>query len=162
MKEENSKQGIIKNFAKNEKSVFTCIVVIIILIITNSVTLFFVVRNNDTANNVKKDENSQNINTAILEDASYKDLKFSNFVLAKRGKVYLLTANVMNEGKDTFNERIVDIAIKNKAGKTIAVFRGYIGQELVSNDSQMIRATCSSDIDLSNAWSKEITEHKTN
>ena len=72
--------------------------------------------------------------------------------------MYTLTTDVTNTSDNEITTKQVNINIKNKDGNTIISLLGYIGEDpMAVNETRTI--TASTQVDLSKAYSKEITAY---
>ena len=94
----------------------------------------------------------------IVKTEKYNNLEFSNVSLTKNNDIYILSMDVKNMAKEKSKLTHVDIIVKDKKGSEIVTLSGYIGKEL--EPDEVTTVTSSTYADLSEAYTKEITERK--
>lgn len=146
----------IASFVRNHKKLSIIILVIIIVLVAVFIILSSM---NKTDKGTETNKITAITTKGIVKDESYEGLSFKNFVLLKDDDMYTLTTDVTNTSNSEINIKQVNINIKNKDGNTIIALLGYIGETpMAVNETRTI--TASTQVDLSNAYSKEITAYK--
>ena len=145
----------IASFVRNHKPLCIALVVIIIVLIIAAIIFSGM---NKTEKGANAGKTTAITTEGIVKDESYEGLSFKNFVLIKNGDMYTLTTDVTNSSDSEINTNQVNINIKNKDGNTIISLLGYIGDTpMAVNETRTI--TASTQVDLSKAYSKEITAY---
>lgn len=145
----------ITSFVRNHKPLCIALIVIIIALVIASVVLSDM---NKTEKGTKDGKTTAITTEGIVKDESFEGLSFKNFVLVKTGNMYTLTTDVTNTSNNEITTKQVNINIKNKDGNTIISLLGYIGEDpMAVNETRTI--TASTQVDLSKAYSKDITAY---
>lgn len=145
-----------KELLKENKKLLAIAIAAAAVILVASVVFGITASNNDKA----KDNGTKAITAAgVVKDETFKELKFTNSTLVKDNDIYTLTMDVVNTSKQASKITEVNIPIKDKDGNEIITLLGYIGRELAPDEKAIITASTSAD--LSGAYTKEITERKT-
>lgn len=106
----------------------------------------------------KRKNPNEIVTKGIKKDETYNGLTFTNTKLVKEAGIYTLTTIVKNTTSKPIDVEEVSIPVKDKEDIVIVSLLGYIGDTLQPNEERQISA--STDMDLSNAYTKEIQDKK--
>lgn len=110
------------------------IVLVLVLLLSISLYLYF---------NKKSDSNSTE---SIYKDITVEDILFTNSNIIHEDGLYTYTVNIKNTGKNSKYINMIKFYFYDKDNKEIATLIGYVDKKLDNNQTDLITASCDSNI----------------